>query len=409
MIDDLETRLQADLPRLAAMLTEAPRIEPVSTERVVPPRRRLLVAVLVACVVVGATLVVISVAARHDNSPSASSTATPEPFAWETLPRSPLGSRDSVNPVWTGSEVLVWGGYRGGLLLQDGAAYNPATRTWRSLAPNQRASPSTVSTWMGDRFVVLDRNGGATYDPSTDTWRDLPRLLDGSFVGVAWTGTELLGVMNGSGVLVARYDPTIDEWIAGPTVPGNATPLEEAHVSVAWTGKQLVYWIGTTYGWAYTPAENSWKKLPTLPAPKPRTASSVAYVDGRIVVASSTHTAAGRRLVVAQLARHGWKTIATMPAGRLTQPVAVATHDAVVIIDRAGRTAPLEVTLRSGRHHVLAGYPLAPGTDTAAAWTGAGLFVWGGYPAGATASRSSLGSDAAWYAPTGNGPINSPK
>ena len=169
--------------------------------------------------------------------------------AWQSLEASPLGTRGGVNPAWTGDEVLVWGGNRGLLFLQDGAAYNPTTHSWRSIAPNQWAFPSTVSTWTGDHFVVLAKNSGATYDPATNTWQDLPSLPDqsnGSFVGITWTGHDLLGLVQSQGdaIFVARYNPTTSSWAVGPTEHATL-PTDRARISVVWTGTELVTWNGT--------------------------------------------------------------------------------------------------------------------------------------------------------------------
>jgi len=407
MNHDLETRLRADLPRLATTLIEAPLVQPVATRPVTRRRRPLLVAVLAASVILAVTITLAALAVRHDHTPAANNPTARQPSVWQALAHSPLGPRAGVNPIWTGSEVLVWGGNRGSLFLQDGAAYNPSTKTWRSLTSNQWAFPSTISVWAGDHYVVLAKNGGATYTPSTDTWQDLPRLpdsLNGAFVGVAWTGTDLLGIANGPhGVFVARYDPTHNTWISGPVQPGS-TPTADAPVSIVWLDTHLIYWDATNRGWTYTPATTkswSWQKLPALPSTQLGTSSSIVNVAGRLVVAYTTNTPTRQDLVVGQLTNHHWKTIATMPAGQLTQPVAVATHDAVIVVDRAGRNAPIEVSLRTGKHAVLAGYPLAPGADTAAVWTGQGLFVWGGYPTSGTTSQNTGSADAAWHPRTG--------
>jgi hypothetical protein len=44
---------------------------------------------------------------------------------WQTFPAGPLSSRVIHTAVWTGQEVLVWGGTGGEAALADGAAYRP--------------------------------------------------------------------------------------------------------------------------------------------------------------------------------------------------------------------------------------------------------------------------------------------
>ncbi|GGM17335.1 hypothetical protein [Nakamurella endophytica] len=49
---------------------------------------------------------------------------------WQLLPQSPLTARASALSVWTGTQLLIWGGQSGfGEPLNDGAAYTPATGT----------------------------------------------------------------------------------------------------------------------------------------------------------------------------------------------------------------------------------------------------------------------------------------
>ncbi len=77
-----------------------------------------------------------------DASPSATntttSTAKPMASGWISLPPAPLGGRVAAGVVWTGTEmIVVEGNERSGKIggpSPDGAAYNPATRTWRTLS-----------------------------------------------------------------------------------------------------------------------------------------------------------------------------------------------------------------------------------------------------------------------------------
>jgi len=84
--------------------------------------------------------------------------------------------------VWTGSEMIVWGGNQGSHsvnLYNTGGRYDPVTDAWTptssSGAPSARARHTGV--WTGDRLVVwggtdetLYYNTGGRYDPVADTW-----------------------------------------------------------------------------------------------------------------------------------------------------------------------------------------------------------------------------------------------
>ena len=136
--------------------------------------------------------------------------------------------------VWTGSETIAWGGYARSENVgqaSDGAAYNPATRTWRVIAPApsgvQRDDGGRVA-WTGDEMVVWASNspdgpvGGAAYDPATDSWRRLPAgpLARREGYSSVWTGKELI-VIGG----------TLGDTIAKPTAAG-ARP-QSRHVAAA--------------------------------------------------------------------------------------------------------------------------------------------------------------------------------
>ncbi|HSY22180.1 MAG TPA: hypothetical protein VK841_08705, partial [Polyangiaceae bacterium] len=110
--------------------------------------------------------------------------------------------------VWTGSEMIVWGGGpidangNFSVALADGAAYEPRSDTWRSihLAPGGLIAGAAV--WTGTQMIVWggsDSQGpttrGYAYDPATDAWSTLTE--DGApaarvdFAAV-WTGQSLV-------------------------------------------------------------------------------------------------------------------------------------------------------------------------------------------------------------------------
>ena len=67
---------------------------------------------------------------------------------WRTLPRPPTNAGRLA--VWTGKELVGWGGGCCGDAFSDGAAFNPATNRWRKLAPSPLAgSQGPVGAWTG--------------------------------------------------------------------------------------------------------------------------------------------------------------------------------------------------------------------------------------------------------------------
>lgn len=102
----------------------------------------------------------------------------PEQNEWSRLPAPPT-SQGIV--AWTGRELIGWGGGCCGDASDEGSAYNPATKTWRKLAPAPvGGQQSPAGAWTGHELVILsgrspdgDRVDGAAYNPSTDTWRPI--------------------------------------------------------------------------------------------------------------------------------------------------------------------------------------------------------------------------------------------
>jgi len=146
---------------------------------------------------------------------------------WRVMPDAPLLGRVGNVAVWTGSELVIWGGEIHAETAQlpgrrpDGAAYDPVARTWRAMSGSPLAARSgALATWTGTEVLIW--GGGATLDgrwladgaawnPTTNRWRLLSAApLTGAFRrGEAWTGAVWLV---GSGDEQAGYDPARDTW-----------------------------------------------------------------------------------------------------------------------------------------------------------------------------------------------------
>lgn len=144
-------------------------------------------------------------------------------------------ARHGHTAVWTGSEMVVWGGEANGEWLDDGARYDPATDTWSPLPAVAEESDflidedtyglvgrrDHVAVWTGTEMVVF---GGTTasgqtadafaYDPALGTYRLLPGggvIEPRRNATAVWTGEEILlfGGFSGSQRIGAlrRLDP----------------------------------------------------------------------------------------------------------------------------------------------------------------------------------------------------------
>jgi hypothetical protein len=212
--------------------------------------------------------------------------------AWRKVADSPLSNREAAATVWTGTEMLVWGGTTGQTLLADGAAYNPAEDTWRPLAGSP-LSPRTgsVAAWSGREMLVwggADTADGAAYDPASDRWRTIARSpLEGRTASIsAWTGSEMLVWAGNQFSDGAAYDPATDRWrtIAGSPVQGRS------RAASAWTGRELLVWGGDNGrdlvaddGAAYDPVADRWRPLPQAPLGA-RTAPASVWTGKELVL-----------------------------------------------------------------------------------------------------------------------------
>src|SRR5207248_70792 len=98
--------------------------------------------------------------------------------------------------VWTGSEMIVWGGSQGGVGVNTGGRYNPSTDSWTATsttnAPSARVSHTAV--WNGSEMVVW---GGQPYTNTGESTIPVPiagRLPAPSTPRVPGRLTRLSGV-----------------------------------------------------------------------------------------------------------------------------------------------------------------------------------------------------------------------
>ncbi len=95
-------------------------------------------------------------------------------------------ARQFHTAVWAGHEMIVWGGGTESLStsFNTGGRYDPATDSWTPTstlnAPTARSGHSAV--WTGTEMIVwgggteslsTSFNTGGRYDPATDSWQAL--------------------------------------------------------------------------------------------------------------------------------------------------------------------------------------------------------------------------------------------
>jgi hypothetical protein len=261
---------------------------------------------------------------------------------WQPLPAGPIAGRTGAAVAWTGRQLIVWGGSdkKFTKAFNNGAAYDPRTGGWQQLPPAPEGQTllgsdghdSTVWTgrelllWGGYTPVDPQRRPrlfkparGLAYDPTRRAWRRLPpspippqQLSSPLF----WTGRELLVLgatwelaTPGGGLQGVAYDPGANQWRR--LAPSPQSPqLAGRHLldrTTVWAGSRLLvfnYWsrsardphivsqTGMTVEpdgcevWAYDPATDRWTSLPP-PSSQIRALLARASLvwDGREVVA----------------------------------------------------------------------------------------------------------------------------
>jgi hypothetical protein len=157
----------------------------------------------------------------------------PSTGTYTLIANSPLSPRKGHSAVWTGTEMIIFGG--------------------DSIGAKRICANPNINTYFGSSL-----NSGAKYNPSTDTWTNLPitaGLLSRSFHQALWTGTKMI-VMGKTGLsyiyspskVVDSYNPSTNQWITNdyPPAPVNLGPTNEDIRNVAvWAGDKIIagYWI----------------------------------------------------------------------------------------------------------------------------------------------------------------------
>jgi N-acetylneuraminic acid mutarotase len=263
-------------------------------------------------------------------------------------------ARQGHTAVWTGSEMIVWGGRGSGgdPWLNTGGRYNPSTNSWigtsTSNAPSARETHTAVWTgnemiiWGGDRLGSSYMNTGGRYNPTTDTWAATttgntpPR----SHHTAVWTGSEMIvwGGVNDSGALNTgrRYSPGTDNWVATSTT--NVPDARDGHTSV-WCGSEMIVWGGYGFtgiyfdtGGRYNPTTDTWTATTTLDVPTGRTSHTAVWTGSEMIVWGGGNN----NTLAITGGRYGPRPVAMCPPG----PTATATPRRPIPTPRPRPTLP---------------------------------------------------------------------
>ena len=198
--------------------------------------------------------------------------------------------------------------------------YDPATDTWKALAPMPSKRGSPVAAVVGDKIYVI---GGATtlpgttdpaispatpqlclgtveeYDPEKNTWRErnpMPTPRNHTTAGVVNGKIYVLGGRVGAAFIalatdisvVEEYDPATDKWgtprARMPTARSAVgSGVYNGRVYVAGGEFQDTHMMATFRSVeAYDPATNSWTIMPSMPVSRHGLAAGV--IGNRLIL-----------------------------------------------------------------------------------------------------------------------------
>lgn len=331
--------------------------------------------------------------------------------SWQpvTTTGAPL-SRSLHTAIWTGAEMIVWGGTGIDGRLDTGGRYKPATDSWQptstSGAPSARYYHTAI--WTGTEMIVwggLDQNGayldtGARYDPSMDSWHPMSTLGAPSprrRHTAVWTGSEMIvwGGEDQNGALLnngARYDPIADRW--QPVSALNAPTARSLHTAV-WSGSEMIVWGGvpttTNQGGRYDPLTDTWQTMSGNAAPGGRAAHSAVWTGSEMIVWGGY--GAGGYLQSGGIYNHAsdsWRStsLTCAPAGR-DGHAAVWSGTQMIIWGGNNLNSGGTYDPSSGTWHAtqFLGAPAAT-YPTRGVWSGSVMLIWG---AGALSANPGTG------------------
>lgn len=309
-------------------------------------------------------------------------------------------ARVDNSAIWTGSEMITWGGTDSTEYLTTGGRYDPVIDTWVAMTttgvPSSIASSARPAVWSGSEMIVwmAGTNSGGRYDPATDTWSTMVTSIwepaGKSWGSSVWTGNEVIvygGAFSNEG---ATYDPMTNTW--EPITAVGAPTEERYRHSAVWTGTKMVIWGGNSSsghlnnGAQYDPAADSWSAITSIGAPAARDSHTTVWSGSEMIiwggyVGSSNHLNTGGRY---NPVTDSWGTTTTSGA-----PVARRDHTAVwsgsEMIVWGGWIGNTEYQDGSRYNPVadtwttitMTGAP-SPRHFSTGVWTGREMIIWGG-------------------------------
>ncbi len=343
--------------------------------------------------------------------------STPAIYTWSItnvwLPINSSGvpsARMDHTAVWTGTQMIVWGGYNGSY-LNTGGKYDPATDSWSATttggAPSARRYHTAVWTgtlmvvWGGWNGAVLNTGGG--YNPSTNSWtattttgvpaaREMHTAVWAATPNrmIIWGGADGTNYLNSG----ANYDPTGNSWSATST----ALLSSRSYHTAVWTGTRMIVWGGwnaPSYfnsGGIYDQSANSWTYTTGTGAPSARSdhAAVWAATPNRMIIWGGDNGSPLNTGGIFDPTGNSWSATTTTgaPTARLLNNRAVWTGTRMIVwggyngvyLNSGGKYDP---ATNSWSDTSQIGAPCSRRFHTAV-WAGNRMIIWGGYTSGSS-------------------------
>jgi N-acetylneuraminic acid mutarotase len=325
--------------------------------------------------------------------------------------------------IWTGSEMIVWGGHgESGKPMNTGGRYNPSTDTWSATstsgAPDE--SEKHLAVWTGNKMIVwggtytssqvVYKNTGGIYDPSADSWQitsttGAPHGRKGATAvwdnvndkmiiwgGHYWSGSAFVFPPG------KIYDPNTDTW---SDISTTDAPQKRQYHTAIWTGTKMIVWGGTSTGGygdlplndggIYDPGTDTWTAISTDNAADARFQHTAVWTGTKMIVwggffdDGSSMNSGG----IYDLSTDTWSGVSTSgaPSKRIRHGAVWTGNKMIVWGGRESYTPQYQYKNDGGVYD--------PSTDTwqatsmtnvplprdrhTAVWTGSQMIVWGGY------------------------------
>jgi len=351
---------------------------------------------------------------QSDHSPALYTWLIQFPGSWvATSTTNAPTARYFHTAVWTGSEMIIWGG-DAGVETNTGAKYDPTANSWiptsTTGAPAIRSYHTAIWTgsnmvvWGGTKYDILTPtyyNTGGRYDPAANTWTatNTANAPAGRYQHQAiWTGS-LMMVWGGDAGLSyfntgGKYDPTANSWTAITTT--NAPDARDTFTAVWDTANsQMIVWGGirgsdgacVNSGGRYNPTGNSWQATPTANAPAARFFHTAVWdtVNSQMIVwggecSNSSFNSGGRYLP----SGNSWSPVSLTngPAARNSHTAVWAATEMIVW----GGQSEINIFNSGARYNPVSNTWIntstvnAPGArfGQTAVWTDTQMIIWGG-------------------------------